>query len=359
MGLAAAETLLWAFDIGPEKMLTKRMLIRAEPQPLRFFQCYTSNPNGEFMAVPDTSEGLWVLRSWYDEDEIYPLSRLSSTPWCVEYDLSPDFMRNQVLSPEVPPGVLRIATIGDSFVFGEGVPSERTLVTQLGEDLGPGFEIVNLGVPGLDTAGEVAKAPALIESLDCKRAIVVFIPNDIQFSDELIAHREAINDLIGYRDDKLDQYHSSKWLGWSRLARFVQPALDMREISERSIQWYLDAYNPTYNVENLVALKANFQQLALIPDCRTVMVVYPLMVGLQRDYPLASIHELVARMANDVGLPVLDLAPAFAGQKTESMWVHTSDYHPNGKAHAIAAAEIARWLREDQPWFLEPDNKVE
>lgn len=353
LGFVLAESLLWAFDISPEKMQTKRMLIRAEPTPTRHFQCYTSNPNNEFMPTPDTREGSWVLRSSYDEEVTFPLSDLSDYPWCVEYEISPFRMRDKVYPPEPSPEVLRIVVFGDSFVFGEGVPLERTLVVRLREHLGSDFEIINCGFPGFDTAREAHEAPAVVQHLNCNRALVVFIPNDIQFSDKLIATREQINDLIGFRDDKLDRYQSSSWMRWSRLLRFIQPAIEMREISQRSVQWYLDAYNPTYNAANIDALQADFQRLANLPNCPAALIIYPLMVGLDNNYPLTEVHEKVAQMAQNAGLPVLDLAPIFAGQKTDSLWVHPSDYHPNGKAHAIAAAEIARWLTTDQQNFLQ------
>jgi hypothetical protein len=55
-----------------------------------------------------------------------------------------------------------------------------------------------------------------------------------------------------------------------------------------------------------------------------------------------------------VGLPVLDLAPAFAGQRTEDLWVHPCDHHPNGRAHAIAGRALADWLQRGVPGFLTP-----
>lgn len=353
LGFVFTEALLWALDISPQKMQTKRVLIRAEPEPIRHYQCYTSNPNNELMPIPDTSQGTWVFRSSYDDEVTYPLSDLSHYPWCVEYDVSPFHMRDKVYPPEPPPGVLRIVAFGDSFVFGEGVPLEKTLVVLLREHLGPNFEIINCGFPGFDTAREAHEAPAVVQHLNCNRALVVFIPNDIGFSEELIATREQINDLIGFRDDKLDRYQSSNWTRWSRLLRFIEPAIEMREIAQRSVQWYLDAYDPAHNAANLDALQADFQRLAHLPDCPAALVIYPLMVGLENDYPLAVVHEKVTQMALEAGLPVLDLAPAFAGHQTDSLWVHPSDYHPNGKAHAIAAAEIARWLQTEQQEFLQ------
>ena len=46
-----------------------------------------------------------------------------------------------------------------------------------------------------------------------------------------------------------------------------------------------------------------------------------------------------------------DLAPVFAGRDTASLWVHSVDHHPNGKAHGLAAGAIAEWLRTI-PGFL-------
>jgi len=48
-------------------------------------------------------------------------------------------------------GIIRVAVLGDSFVFGSGVRQDETLTHQLAVRLGPSFEVVNLGVPGYGT----------------------------------------------------------------------------------------------------------------------------------------------------------------------------------------------------------------
>lgn len=50
-----------------------------------------------------------------------------------------------------PPDVIRILVLGDSFVFGTGVEVDETLVAGWERALGPGFEVVNMGVPGYAT----------------------------------------------------------------------------------------------------------------------------------------------------------------------------------------------------------------
>jgi hypothetical protein len=48
-------------------------------------------------------------------------------------------------------GVMRVAVLGDSFVFGSGVKQDEVLTRRLAALLGPSFEVVNLGVPGYGT----------------------------------------------------------------------------------------------------------------------------------------------------------------------------------------------------------------
>src|SRR5690606_15105529 len=124
--------------------------------------------------------------------------------------------------------------------------------------------------------------------------------------------------------------------GHSRLLRFIGGSLEMRRIGNETIQWYKDMYDERHNKFNLVNFSRYLKRMADRTDCEVVYVLYPLMEGLEGEYPLAEVHAKVAKMAEAAGLPVLDLAPAFAGQKTREMWVHESDHHPNGKAQAIA-----------------------
>jgi lysophospholipase L1-like esterase len=58
--------------------------------------------------------------------------------------------RDEEHGPKAP-GVTRVAVLGDSFVFGSGVGQDETLTRRLAALLGPGYDVVNLGVPGYGT----------------------------------------------------------------------------------------------------------------------------------------------------------------------------------------------------------------
>ena len=56
---------------------------------------------------------------------------------------------------EKPHGTIRIACLGDSFVWGWGVDDGETFADRLERELGPEVEVVNLGVPGYSTDQEL------------------------------------------------------------------------------------------------------------------------------------------------------------------------------------------------------------
>src|SRR5690606_32998894 len=145
----------------------------------------------------------------------------------------------------------------------------------------------------------------------------VFIPNDISLTQRLLDRQKYINDLIVLRDSYLDDHEAGKWYaGHFCTLHVLGSHLEMRRIHRETIQWYRDSYAPQYNALNLRALGHDLQVLAASPDCRVALVLYPLLEGFERGYPLESIHERVAGMARSAGLPVLNLAPVFDGMST-------------------------------------------
>lgn len=359
VALIAVEVALRTTGIGQNRLRSKRMLNNLDA-PV-YYHLYTSNPNGEFRPLPDTSHGRWVLKTTMLPPTELPLEMKNETPFCVEYRNSllpiegrPVVIRDRAY-PLIPAeGKQRMLMIGDSFAYGEGVPLERTLFRQLESRLGPSFQVMDAGRPGFDTSMELARAQRLVPQLGVRRVLLVFIPNDIRLTDELIARQTFINDLINIRDEILERHESSAWYSGSpRVVQWFGSAWEMRRIAHETIRWYLDSYDPHINGKNLDLLAYQIGQFAKLPNCRVAMVIYPLMEGLERSYPFAEIHARVAEMARRAGIPALDLAPVFAGCDTQSLWVHPADHHPNGKAHRMAAERIAKWLSEEVPGYLE------
>jgi hypothetical protein len=235
--------------------------------------------------------------------------------------------------------------MGDSFAMGEGVPYERTLFVQLARMLGD-CEILNFGQSGWDTAAELRELPYAVDRYHCERALFVFNINDIVMSPELERRVDAVYDLVNVR---LSQADASWWRRNSRLVSFVADTLALRRIARETVSAYVDAYDPAQNAAGLATLRQQFREMAAQRRCRIGLVVYPMMDDLDGEYRLRSCHERVVRIAREEGLPVLDLLPAFLGRDPRELQVHPVDHHPDGSAHAIAAAAIAAWIRTDAP----------
>lgn len=345
LALLLAEIGLRLVDIRPPRLLTKRLLESVD-RTLPDYHCYPANPRGEFQPLPpDVTSGKWRLLDYMIPPSPVPWDALADTPWCVEYRFSSIKLRDREYPPKPPSGVTRIAMVGDSFVFGEGVPLERTLPRQLEAELGAGFEVVNLGRVGFDTAKELPILLQAVRQLGCTRAIVVFLVNDVELTDQLKLRQDRINDLIVVRDELLARRAADSWLaGPSRLLSLLSSRHALAEITRSTIAWYQDSFDRLQNADNLDRLGAHFRTMATLPDCRVALALFPLLEGLE-NYPLARAHAAVAAIAARAGLPVLDLADAFAGRDAASLWVDPADHHPCGAAHAIAARALADWLR--------------
>ncbi|MGD9645669.1 MAG: SGNH/GDSL hydrolase family protein [Pirellulales bacterium] len=353
VGLLLAEGSVRLLGLGATPLLGKRFLAHPDKFQELFYFCYPTNPSGDFVPVPDVTQGQWRLMDYSRRD--YPLEAIDETRWCVEYRISPQMMRDRVYDPVPPAGVLRIAMIGDSFVMGEGVQLEQTLPRQTLELLGPGYEVLNTGRSGFSFEEEVPTLQYFARDFHCPRAIVVFVTNDIRPSDELARRQNLINDLVNIHDLHLAEFREQAWYaGQSRLLELVFSQWQMRRIVDDTIDWYLDCNDPAQNAANLTRLAAQIRAMAEVPDCRVALVMYPLLESLEGDYPLQPIHDRVKEFATAAGLPVLDLVSVFRGQQTESLWAHPTDHHPNSRAHEQAARAIVDWLRRDVPGFLEP-----
>lgn len=353
VGVAIAEILVRILQIEPPKLRSKVQLINRMADPPVYYHCYPDNRHGELSPLPDISKGDWVLQDYTFEHQSLSLKLLSETPWCVEYRHSTKGIRDRELSPQPAPGVTRLAVVGDSFVFGEGVPQDRTLPSQIAKLAGENVECFNGGQVGANTEQEVAMLRHIVQESGSARAILVFIPNDIKLSPALARRQEYINDLILIRDRYLQQHRRHSWyMGRLRVLDLAISPWQLRKIRTDTINWYLDSYDPSQNSAHLSELQGHFKVIKEQPHCRTVLVLYPLLEDFESGYPLASVHTRVARMAREAGLDVLDLAPTFAGRNTQSLWVHEADHHPNGTANEIAAQAIVEWLRNDVPGFL-------
>ena len=352
-GLLFAEIVVRGLGIEPARFVTKRQLINRMAEPPIYYHCYPNNSAEELSPLPNISQGAWVLQEYTFEARELPLSKLTETPWCVEYLHSSKGIRDREYPPRQPGDPQRIAVVGDSFVFGEGVPEQLTLPRQIEQQLHQSVLCVNGGQVGSNAEQQQPIMDALVTQAECRRVIWVLIPNDVPLTPTLARRQKYINDFVLLRDRYLDQERQRTWAVLRpRILDLLATPFELARIRQDTIDWYLACYSPADNGTNLSQLRQQMTAAAKRTDARVVLIIYPLLESLERQYPLQPVHDVLLKLARESNLPAFDLAPTFVGQTTSKLWVDTADHHPNGATHRLAARAIVEWLQRDLPDFL-------
>jgi hypothetical protein len=87
-----------------------------------------------------------------------------------------------------------------------------------------------------------------------------------------------------------------------------------------------------------------FKQLAHLnrqQSIATVLAILPWLTDLEPDlYPFHKAHRAVRQAGEQQGFEVIDLFDVFSGQRSEELWVHPIDHHPNEVGHRLIANAV-------------------
>jgi lysophospholipase L1-like esterase len=239
---------------------------------------------------------------------------------------------------EAPPGTARIAFLGDSFTLGIGVRDEHTLPASFERALRtrhPDAEVLNFGVSGSSTGDQIEMLEKYVLSFHPDAVVLVLFLNDadrlgtIRYMSrgrlfrELRAHSWFVNALVGGAEKRL--------------------------LHRKMVTHFLDGYvegRPGWE-----AMKAEIERGWVLSEARgfrLVVALYPVLVHLDERYPFTAIHDTVGHYCRSIGVPFVDLFPAFLGKEDVALWVHATDQHPNEVAHRLAGELLAKRFDREQ-----------
>jgi len=306
---------------------------------------YPSNPRGSFdLDLHDA-----VVRTRLAARGLVGLDAIEAQlPHGVEFSYSRDTCRDREPPPRTP-HIPRVLVVGDSFTEGQGVRARdvfpRVLERQLAD---VHAEVFNCGRRGRDFPGLRTYFPALLAHHTPDLVVYAMLLNDPVKSPEFSARQQYLNDWILDRRRMVPDSASRAEPWWSpRIVSLSREAYEAVRVGRDTSAWYADMVGPANRSGWALTQRmiAEMSALAHEHDSGFVVVLLPLLTGLDTTYPFAGAHAEIARALRARQIDFHDLLPALAGRAPPTLWVHPVDMHPNERAHALLAARLEPIVR--------------
>jgi lysophospholipase L1-like esterase len=250
-----------------------------------------------------------------------------------------------------PPGVFRIALVGDSVVEGFKIRQDEDTISGQLESLlgGEGVEVLNAGVRGYNTQAEVELLRRQVLPYEPDLAIVVFVRNDHH---DLNRHTGASWDYSRPRWAEGLFIHSHLF----RLAAFRLNWFHFRE--ELDPDYLDDRLGQAQTGDNVSAGLDDLARLSRAHGLPAIVVVWPNFGKTIKDPGgLVEPHSdrlRVETLAGPHDIPVIRLREAFArdyaergrGQPTPRKLYTFDGMHPNPEGTRVAAAILAQLIED-------------
>ena len=355
------------------------LFAQAEPiYPLVFYK--TDDPSLELACYDEHFAGTpdWDLRqahpfgeltAGYNVNEDPALANLSprKVPNAIEVRYNETGLRERPMAEFDAEQDKIVVLVGDSFCFGQGVRVvdrfSNVLETRLNREYpAERYRLFNTCWPAMNierTAEAIERNVEYFTRVD--RVVYSFVLNDPIFNGRL-AKREK--ELVGIIKDGRRQALEGEFNDFTHLrsrsnadsARFLAGRdsytlrwfarrLQRQQIAGETVEWYRQLYTNNPQWPQTEQLLRRMKTYCSAKGIAFSLVVWPLFHQLDA-YPLTEVHEIIEAVAQQEGIHYVDLLPLFAGKDAREYWVHPTDFHPNSRAHAEAAA----FLYDAIPW---------
>lgn len=294
---------------------------------------------GEFVArfayrdITSTSN----LQSWFGE-------RWKSQ----SVELNPAGFRDQPVSRPKAENVFRVAVLGDSFAYGQGLPVEDRFSDLLRADVpaacGREVEVFNFAQPGAATLRETEVLSETVLALEPDFLLLQWLPNDLTDLRETWYRRPTtplafLPGLHRYLSRRSALYYvaNEQWQGLmdSFGARQSYAEYMLSLVGEPGSEQFARAREP------LLA----FSDVAESAGIAYAVVLFPLLSeDPQQGYIMGPAHEMAASVCAERSSQCIDLRDDLRAASPDgtlrALWVNRLDPHPGATANRAAADRL-------------------
>jgi len=262
----------------------------------------------------------------------------------VEYQTNSLGLRmNREVEPEKPKGVKRILVLGDSFIFGDGLSYEDLVTIKIEKILNTeikNIEVINAGVGGYNTSDELEQLIRLTPAIRPDLVIVFFFTNDVI--------KESQDPQKASIRQRFKEYLRVKSKFFAYFYYLYKDKLSAK-IGSPKIFLAPEFFNLDDSKPGWVDFKKAVLQIQ--KHCRQnnmglFFVMIPTLTNLDERYPYAELRTKTSNFLKASNISVIDLFDLFAPYMPSELWVNLENTHWNGLGTALAAKEVADYIRE-------------
>ena len=245
--------------------------------------------------------------------------------------------RDPEWSEQKPPGLRRIAFVGDSFTYGWGINNVEDRFTDIlqrrfDERLPNHVEVMNVAWGDWDTREQVRWIGRMIDNYAVDEVVLCYLPNDIE---KILPVRDDF-DPLQPPHSKLLRTDSSFLLDYLYY-RIYAPSVPS---DFNYFDWLAEGFK---NPETWQEHQSDLGRI--IARCREAgaqlrVAILPFLRTVGDRYQPDEIHGLIERFFAANQVPVVDLLPATKGRDVQSLTVNPHDAHPNERANRLFADAI-------------------
>lgn len=275
-------------------------------------------------------------------------------------EVNEDGLRNPLVGPKQPQE-FRVLVLGDSEVYGQGLPEADLFTTRLqtalntssGRDTSRTFNVINSGVRAYSTDQEVAFLKKTGLAMQPDLVLLCVYVNDLELVaiKQLYDHATSVNNGAPYLFDLRMPSGVAARLLWegvqllrrSRVLMYTHDVIFAYYASD-TYEMRLIAGVVDDDIRQRVAVFKHqleaFRDLLAAHRTAGTIVIIPAPEQVRNRARPARYQDLVTSAATEVGLPVIDLLPAFRARFHDSLPVLPYDPHYDASANALIAETL-------------------
>lgn len=276
-----------------------------------------------------------------------------------------DGFRDVERTRQKPPGTKRILLVGDSVAAGVGIRDLDSLISrQLEQRLaGSGYEVLNLGIPGYCTYGEVELLATRGLTYQPDHVILLFVENDyvpgnFLFAQYTFEHPPGTESL--FLHSALFRWAALRW-DWFDFGAAAKPRQEPADDPDLALTRYsYGRFREAVGSDAGTVTRAltRLKELSEANKFGVTVAIWPRFSSsliLEGDHELVGDEILAVKVARDLGFPVVMLSEAFRadfaralgerGMDSNALDLYTlsrdDPMHPNEHGAAVAAEALA------------------